>query len=364
MVKNKAKFRGGGGDEEPTKKQKTPLEMAEEAIKGERDRRKIDLLKDQLIQFKRNKTKQTPYDLRPAPAPKIEVDLTYFLTEQNVQPPAVDVQNIQTDPIQPGPPEPPYIAQKKGIDVCTEILDDDLFDFDRDVEPILHVLTSKTLEQARLEVDEAAEIEAIHTYKAEYKDRRVQEKEDWEAQVNKELSKLTKKNQLLEREREKRDHRDIAVRKLQCVHLAKAYLKTTLHNSLESLLAANHWPNSELEHIKADYIPSVVTQALHVGGRKAEIKASIHALAVAAMQGPMKLADPIRAALKERQKLKHKPRVIEDPRYRDVRIMFYNIVKPKSSKYGFYVRKALAGKLEEWEKEMKENYAKLHGKLF
>eukprot|EP00831_Metopus_contortus_P054703 TRINITY_DN4607_c0_g1_i11.p3 TRINITY_DN4607_c0_g1~~TRINITY_DN4607_c0_g1_i11.p3 ORF type:complete len:131 (-),score=24.54 TRINITY_DN4607_c0_g1_i11:6-398(-) len=71
-----------------------------------------------------------------------------------------------------GPAEEPYLPQKKGVDVSTQIWDYDLFDYDREVEPILSVLVGKTLEQARLEVDEDAEIEAIRKYKSEYAERR------------------------------------------------------------------------------------------------------------------------------------------------------------------------------------------------
>lgn len=39
------------------------------------------MIKSQLLEFKKSKTKQTPYDLRPGPPARIEVDLTYFLTE-------------------------------------------------------------------------------------------------------------------------------------------------------------------------------------------------------------------------------------------------------------------------------------------
>jgi hypothetical protein len=41
------------------------------------------MIKSQLIQFKKQKTKTSPYDLQPGPPARIEVDLTYFLTEQN-----------------------------------------------------------------------------------------------------------------------------------------------------------------------------------------------------------------------------------------------------------------------------------------
>ena len=47
-----------------------------------------------------------------------------------------------------------FLPQKIGKDVGTQILDDDLFDFDRDVQPLLTVVVGKTLEQSLLELEQ------------------------------------------------------------------------------------------------------------------------------------------------------------------------------------------------------------------
>jgi len=41
------------------------------------------MIKQQLIEYKNSKKEKAPYELRPGPPPRIEVDLTEFLTEQN-----------------------------------------------------------------------------------------------------------------------------------------------------------------------------------------------------------------------------------------------------------------------------------------
>ena len=61
----------------------TAAQKDELRIKNEQEKKKIDMIKSQLIQFKKQKTKTSPYDLQPGPPARIEVDLTYFLTEQN-----------------------------------------------------------------------------------------------------------------------------------------------------------------------------------------------------------------------------------------------------------------------------------------
>lgn len=75
----------------------TPAQKEEQRIAIEREKRKVEMIKQQLIEFKKQKSKTSPYDLRPGPPARIEVDLTYFLTEQNKTKPEETSVKIQTD---------------------------------------------------------------------------------------------------------------------------------------------------------------------------------------------------------------------------------------------------------------------------
>lgn len=61
----------------------TASEKDEKRIAADRETKKIEMIKNQLTAFKKQKAKTSPYDLSPGPLARIEVDLTYFLTEQN-----------------------------------------------------------------------------------------------------------------------------------------------------------------------------------------------------------------------------------------------------------------------------------------
>lgn len=65
----------------------TPAQRDELRIKAERERLKFEMIKNQLVEFKKAKNKISPYDLRPGPPARIEVDLTQYLTEQGKQEP-------------------------------------------------------------------------------------------------------------------------------------------------------------------------------------------------------------------------------------------------------------------------------------
>jgi hypothetical protein len=54
----------------------TPAQRDELRIKAERERLKFEMIKNQLIEFKKSKNKISPYELRPGPPARIEVDLT------------------------------------------------------------------------------------------------------------------------------------------------------------------------------------------------------------------------------------------------------------------------------------------------
>lgn len=91
------------------------------------------MIKAQLLKYKQQKHKPSPYDLRPGPPARIDVDLTFFLTEQN-RPKPVEIEvKCQTDAFLPRPPTPKYVPKKSGIDKDTQIEDYDLFDYDREV---------------------------------------------------------------------------------------------------------------------------------------------------------------------------------------------------------------------------------------
>ena len=76
---------------------------------------------------------------------------------------------IQTDPLPP-PPQPLLIWPKKtGVDKECQIEDGDSFCFDEEVQPLVHIIVSKTLEESRREVLEEEELKHIKEQQEKYK---------------------------------------------------------------------------------------------------------------------------------------------------------------------------------------------------
>ena len=80
---DKRVFRGNTHNMNLLQTNMTASQKDDQRIKVEQEKKKIEMIKAQLLKYKQLKHKPSPYDLRPGPAARIEVDLTYFLTEQN-----------------------------------------------------------------------------------------------------------------------------------------------------------------------------------------------------------------------------------------------------------------------------------------
>ncbi len=112
---------------------------------------------------------------------------------------------IQSDHINFVDKTKPFVPQKIGKDVGVQIEDGDLFNFDRDVQPLLTVLIGKILEQTDLELREEEEIKKIREAKADFLKRikedkmRIKKIEEEELKLKKEVDnkkglKLIEKN--------------------------------------------------------------------------------------------------------------------------------------------------------------------------
>ena len=78
---DKRVFRGNTHNYNLLKNNLTPVQKEEQRINAEREKKKVEMIKKKLVEYKNQKKVKAPYDLRPDPPARIEVDLTEFLTE-------------------------------------------------------------------------------------------------------------------------------------------------------------------------------------------------------------------------------------------------------------------------------------------
>ena len=72
---------------------------------------------------------------------------------------------------------------RSGINNSTQVWDNDLFDFNKEVAPTLDVLSDKTIEQSLLEVEEEFEIENMRIWNKQYLERKDKENIEYSENV-------------------------------------------------------------------------------------------------------------------------------------------------------------------------------------
>ena len=261
LMYDKRVFRGHVHNAHNIRQVLSPQEQEEINIQKEKERRQNEMMNAQLEAFKKSKVKQTPYDIRPAPASRIEVDLNYFLTDQNDYRPSETTTDTQTDEFLPKPPSPKYVPKKTGMDATTQIWDGDLFVFDEEVQPILNVLTFKTLEQSLLEVEEEAEFESMQNYKSEYNFRKQKEKHDYEEELKREIELIKEQKAHLQARRTRYLKTQNLVYKFMNLNLAKNYTSKLIPNTLAKLKQENLHPDYFPHLLHTQYMPWLVQNA-------------------------------------------------------------------------------------------------------
>jgi hypothetical protein len=199
-------------------------------------------------------TQKSIFDLKPEQEEHIPVSLDAFLVEKEKVVSVVDIQT-QTDEFAELPPPAPYVPKKTGIDVGTQVDLDELFDFDLEVGPILDVIVNKTLEQARMEVEEEEELAVIRGERRNYDVMHQAERARIAALEKEQKKKQKKKEKRVERERERVSKELMVYRKVGSVQLIKAVLgelRTRVYGELE---ASGFFPDMLEEEVKQDFMP-------------------------------------------------------------------------------------------------------------
>lgn len=130
----------------------------------------------------------------------------------------------QTEFIMERPQTPHQIPLKRGVDKKTLVEDNELFKFEKDVEPILAVLCGKTLELARMEVLEEEELRVMKNQQQHFTDLNKTEAGDASRMEQLEARKLQEFERRKQLERERKKNKIAAHRKICSRSIAKGYI--------------------------------------------------------------------------------------------------------------------------------------------
>ena len=132
--------------------------------------------------------------------------------------------------------EKKFLPQKLGKDEATQIMDGDLFDFDKDVQPLLTVIVGKTLEQSLLELEQEQEIENLRQAKLMYSKKRNDDSKRIKNLEEKEIQKKYNNDAKKEIRKQMRETRKKTQKELISRFIAKTYLRDLVQNSKKDLI--------------------------------------------------------------------------------------------------------------------------------
>jgi hypothetical protein len=192
--------------------------------------------------------------------PKRPVDIQSNLTEEEKKKPVADI-GMQCDEIEYENKEKPFIPQKIGKDVGVQIEDGDLFNFDRDVEPLLTVLCGKILEQTDLELMEEAEMKNLYDTKAAFLRKFKAQKEEIKKLEEEEIKRKKEHDDIKKRRRLEKISRIDTQQKLVSRMFSKAFLRNFKENTIKDLSLRGAFMNFTNVIIKDDMNQFNIKQA-------------------------------------------------------------------------------------------------------
>lgn len=192
------------------------------------------------------------------------------LTERTVEFEA----ETQTDFLLDRPPSPLFMPAKVGVDIETQIEEGELFDFDREVEPVLEVLVGKTLEQSMMEVLEEEELESIRRHQEEFEQLRNAELLEVQRMEAAEKRRADELERRMQQEKARLEQESSLMQKVVSRNIAFEYLGPLNRRALQQLLDAGIFQDTVQVAVDGHFLPNLmdmVTDQLKKQRRNAQL---------------------------------------------------------------------------------------------
>lgn len=177
------------------------------------------------------------------------------LTERTVEFEA----ETQTDFLLDRPPSPLFMPAKVGVDIETQIEEGELFDFDREVEPVLEVLVGKTLEQSMMEVLEEEELDSIRRHQEEFEQLRNAELLEVQRMEAAEKRRADELERRMQQQRAQKEQDMSVMRKVISRNIAFDYLGGLKEKAMKQLLDAGVFQDTIQLAVDGIFLPSLMS---------------------------------------------------------------------------------------------------------
>lgn len=199
------------------------------------------------------------YSFFSTPFVQDDIDISVYLTEVPRESKKCDGTSTQTDFFQERPETPPYVARKTGIDNSTQVDDvTELFDFNREVAPLVEVIVQKTLEQALFEVKAEMELLKLQNDVQIYVDHVAKENE-W-SQLKLQETKVefsNKQNELKKKQAEAKEQTKIRTI-VAGLQLVRQIVPDILDGISSDFFSTGAWKRADEEVIASQIIFPIV----------------------------------------------------------------------------------------------------------
>lgn len=184
----------------------------------------------------------------------MDVQTELYLEELTDRVEETDI-STQTDSFLDRPPSPLFIPPKTGVDVATQILEGELFDFDVEVKPLLEVLIGKTLEQAQMEVMEEEELDRLRDHQREFESLRAAEMAEVQRLEEQAARREEEKEKRLEEQRQAVLQQKSTAEKIAARAFAHSYLSELVPSVFSSLSDGGFFYDRQEREIESQFIP-------------------------------------------------------------------------------------------------------------
>ena len=197
------------------------------------------------------------------------LDLSPFLIEQSDTnnesihglPKNIDLE-IQCDAITPRPITPYKIKGKTGLDMAIQCDSDELFDFDRDIQPLLTVIVDKTLDQSLTEIRNENTLKTLKNYHSKLLQKSNLEKQRIKAMEDKERERYENKEKLLEEKLYQQRKENALKQKVFSIRIANNFLNNLMEDTLNNLEELNIFRSPIIKDIEQNFIQQITENAI------------------------------------------------------------------------------------------------------
>jgi hypothetical protein len=227
----------------------------------------MDMSKSQTIQMNKGppESEQLPmatYEFYLKPFSNDEIDVSKYLEQQNDYRPMQKALESQTDEFIPRPDTPDYVPAKIGVDTGTQVEDvRELFDFDKEVTPILEVIVQKTIEQSLFELSSEHELASLEIAATEF---RLEKFKDDEWMRAREAQAITENAERMARIEALQVARDDDIRTKTVIAGLQMVRQITPHSMeciFDELFKDGSWKETDNAVAEEDLIPQILEQS-------------------------------------------------------------------------------------------------------